>query len=200
MNNFNQIEKYIHKALIELMQFSTFQSITVTQLAKQAEINRKTFYSYYESKEHLYCTIMKRIFTDLFSCFMYEKLKPHDELNVEQLKNDIRRFLHKTDCYKEYLDFLITEETSYLALMSADAVIEELGQKIHIKETLPGLIPKRFYVEIIRNFFLGMIDCWNEGEIRDIEEGVLIMMRIMNQNQLNTFRYIRGTKVEKAVD
>ena len=41
--------KAIYEALVELMQKKKLNSITVTELAAQADINRKTFYTYYST-------------------------------------------------------------------------------------------------------------------------------------------------------
>ena len=42
-------KKAIYEALVELMQKKKLNSITVTELAAQADINRKTFYTYYST-------------------------------------------------------------------------------------------------------------------------------------------------------
>lgn len=42
-------KKAIYEALVELMQRKKLNSITVTELAAQADINRKTFYTYYST-------------------------------------------------------------------------------------------------------------------------------------------------------
>lgn len=42
-------KKAIYEALVELMQKKKLNSITVTELAAQANINRKTFYTYYST-------------------------------------------------------------------------------------------------------------------------------------------------------
>ena len=46
-------KKAIYEALVELMQKKKLNSITVTELAAQADINRKTFYTYYEGINEL---------------------------------------------------------------------------------------------------------------------------------------------------
>ena len=42
-------KKAIYEALVELLQKKKLNSITVTELAAQADINRKTFYTYYST-------------------------------------------------------------------------------------------------------------------------------------------------------
>ena len=42
-------KKAIYEVLVELMQKKKLNSITVTELAAQADINRKTFYTYYST-------------------------------------------------------------------------------------------------------------------------------------------------------
>ena len=61
-------KKAIYEALVELMQKKKLNSITVTELAAQADINRKTFYTYVKML-FTYITIMIN-----HDCYMYPAL------------------------------------------------------------------------------------------------------------------------------
>lgn len=51
-------QKAIKKAFLELIREKGYANITITDIAKKAMINRKTFYIHYETKEILYNNIV----------------------------------------------------------------------------------------------------------------------------------------------
>lgn len=52
----------IKKAFLELIREKGYANITITDIAKRAMINRKTFYMHYESTEELYNTVINELF------------------------------------------------------------------------------------------------------------------------------------------
>lgn len=48
-----ETDLYLQKALFELMEIRPFQTITISQLCRQAEIGRKTFYRHFASLDDL---------------------------------------------------------------------------------------------------------------------------------------------------
>lgn len=47
-------KKMLKDALIDILQTSSFQSLTITEICNKAEINRTTFYKYYSNERDLY--------------------------------------------------------------------------------------------------------------------------------------------------
>lgn len=47
-------KKMLKDALIDILQTSNFQSLTITEICNKAEINRTTFYKYYSNERSLY--------------------------------------------------------------------------------------------------------------------------------------------------
>lgn len=87
----NTIKQTFKEMLMEM----DFEKITITELCNRADINRRTFYSHFDSLDDLLITIQN----DLSSEF-YERIKDYDHiLNVEEL-------------VKEY--FLFSEENGKL--------------------------------------------------------------------------------------
>lgn len=98
-------KKNIKNAFLELMAEKGYQNITVTDIAKKAMINRKTFYFHYETKESLYNEIADEV-TNL--------IKPEELISVIQASskegqiNIMYHFLmelnaHKKEC-RVFLD------------------------------------------------------------------------------------------------
>ncbi|MEX2803646.1 TetR/AcrR family transcriptional regulator [Streptococcus sp. H31] len=58
---FARTEKAIQKAFLDLLQEKEIGSISVKEMCDLAEISRNAFYQHYESKEHLYQSMLQQI-------------------------------------------------------------------------------------------------------------------------------------------
>lgn len=151
-------ELSIRQALTSLMKQKPFSRITVMQIAKEADVNRKTFYAYYASKQDCYLSLIREVFSALFECFLYVR-EPSARPDHQQIERDIRRFLEKTRRNKDALDALITEETADLAFSCADAIIMEKGRLCAEDERdIRVLLHNRLYVETVRSLIFILID------------------------------------------
>ncbi len=184
-------ERDMRNSMIKLMKSVPYGAITVTMIAEDACINRKTFYAHYQNKDELLFAIVYDMFDDLFSCFMYEKDSPCDILDEKQLQKDVEIFLRKVVDYRESISVLVTPETSDIVISIADQIVLNRCRDIHILNDTDGKVPQKFYLAIIRNFFMGIIDAWIESEHLSLEEGIFVLSKIMKQNYVNIFRYVR---------
>ncbi len=124
--------RMIQEAFLQLMHSKEYESITITDISSLAGINRKTFYAHFESKEELFTRMMQEMFFDLFRSFMYEKAKPEMKLDTDVLHKDIVCYLKKVDKYREELNTMITGQTSGLAFTTAENVIWDCMEQIHV--------------------------------------------------------------------
>lgn len=183
----------IKKAFVDLMKRRTYEEITVKDLAEEAQINRKTFYAHYETKQALFETMMREMFDDICSCFMYEKVATEEESAEETLRKDIRRFLQVTEGYREQLDVMITDQTATMTFIVSEQAILQRAQSIHIlKEMLPGRVPVELYVLRLKNFFLGSMDWWLGQQGYSLEEATEVLYKTMRTNLSSVFRYERN--------
>ncbi|MCI8400974.1 MAG: TetR/AcrR family transcriptional regulator [Lachnospiraceae bacterium] len=180
----------MRNALLQLMKTTPYGAITVTMLAGEAGVNRKTFYAHYQNKDELLHELLYDMFDELFGCFMYEKGTPDEILDEEHLRSDVRRFLETLERSEEKILVLITSDTSETAIAMADQVVLNRLKEIHVLED-GGTVPRKFYLEIIRNFFMGLIDAWLEAEGITQEEGVTALTRLIRHSFANMFRYVR---------
>ena len=91
-------KKAIYEALVELMQKKKLNSITVTELAAQADINRKTFYTYYSTVNDVLDEGINELITslkDLYNMFSPQTLFAF--LNTIMSDADIARDLFASD-------------------------------------------------------------------------------------------------------
>ena len=100
--------KSIREAFFELVLEKSFSHISITELTKRADINRKTFYLHYNSLEDLVDEIEQEMFTELMQEF--EKHAGH--LDVASCVSIFYHFLddgspvhHKLLCDPEYFFF-----------------------------------------------------------------------------------------------
>ena len=178
---------------MELMKHREYEDITVKDLAEEARINRKTFYAHYETKQALFESMIREMFDEICSCFMYEKDSPEVDPEEEVLREDIRRFLRATEKYRERLDVMITDQTATMTFIVSEQVILQRAQAIHIlKEMLPGRVPVELYIMRLKNFFLGVMDWWLGQQEYNLEEATEILYKTMRKNMSSVFRYERG--------
>lgn len=189
----------IRDAFVRMMQKKEYEAITVTDIAENAQINRKTFYAHYESKEQVFTQIVEEMFLDLFETFMYEKKMPGRALDEQRLTSDARAFFDKVESYREALNTLIGGKTAYMAFDIADRVIYDCLDRIHVTTgDEEGIVPASLFVSRIKNFFFTGIDWWLDQDQLTSEEAAIIYSRMMRKSTANIFRYeqMRSTKKE----
>jgi len=180
----------IREAFVQLMRKKEYDTITVTDISEEAQINRKTFYAHYETKEQLFAQILGEMFDDLFCTFMYEKKVPDANLDVGLLERDTELFFAKVDTYRQELDTLIGGQTAELAFAIADEVIRGRLTMIHVlSEDQDSVVPTALYISRIKNFFLTSIDWWLEQENCMPREAARIYCKMMRLSAVNMFRY-----------
>lgn len=188
----------IRSAFIRLMQEKEFDAITVKDIAECAQINRKTFYAHYETKEQIFAQMIEEMFSDLFGTFMYAKPNPGIALDEARLVADALCFFEKVESYREELDTLIGGRTAYMAFEIADGVIRSNLEDIHVTVgDEAGLVPSSLYVSRIKNFFFTGIDWWLEQTEYSAQQAAEIYSRMMRKSAASMFRYERMRSARK---
>ena len=90
---YRRTEKHIIEACIKLGEKKDIYSLTVTEIAKEAEINRITFYSHYENIDALFDHL-----EDLYIKEGFKKLAPFSDL----VHNPEAYLKRNIDTYKNY--------------------------------------------------------------------------------------------------
>ena len=189
----------IRDAFVRMMQKKDYEAITVTDIAENAQINRKTFYAHYETKEQVFTQIVEEMFLDLLGTFMYEKEMPGKALDEQRLIGDTRLFFDKVESYREDLNTLIGGKTAYMAFDIADRVICACLGRIHVTVgDEEGVVPASLLVTRIKNFFFTGIDWWLDQDALTSEEAAMVFSRLMRKSAANIFRYeqMHSTKKE----
>lgn len=97
----------IKNAFLDLMEEKGYANITITDIAKRAMINRKTFYIHFETKEALYNSISNELLSILSPTL--NKLQNLD--SKEQRQYVINMLLHFKE-HKDIFNILVKDKTN----------------------------------------------------------------------------------------
>lgn len=180
----------IRSAFIRLMQEKEYDAITVTDISEYAQINRKTFYAHYETRDELFAQMIREMFSDLFSTFMYAKPMPDDGIDEERLLRDVTRFFEKIEAYREDINTLIGRKTMHMVFEIADEIIREKLNTIHApSDDLEGMVMSALFASRIKTFFFNGLDWWLDQTDYTVEQAALIYSRMMCMSTASIFRY-----------
>ena len=99
----------IRKAFLDLLREKDYHSITVSDIAKKAMINRKTFYFHYETKDDLYDEILNDTLDKFTSTHIIRGLRGVD---VSKQNYIINEFLHDVIKVKQECLILLNGDTN----------------------------------------------------------------------------------------
>lgn len=149
-------KKLLRQALTTLMQQKEFQSITVTDVVREADINRGTFYAHYRDVYDLRERIEEEMIGDFRA--MIEGIRPNE------VNTSLRPVLSRA------VDYLEENREAVTVLMRASApdgfgrqligVIEECRLAVSPRRTTENAYVARF----IASGVVGMLEKWISGE------------------------------------
>lgn len=115
-------KKWIATALVALMQEKPFSKITIQEIAQKAELDRRTFYRNFESKEDIL-----RFYVYQLSAEYTEKLHNEETLSIP---TSLLIFCEVAYEHKEFISMLIQNNLSVLLLNVFDEVLPAVHQKV----------------------------------------------------------------------
>ena len=102
----NQIHQRIIAACLNLMGQKSFQQITMKDVCAEAQVARKTLYSYFSSKEEMLDEVSRSVMFDTAIGSFSEALRNHQGTR-ERLTEAFARVSAPTDAYSEHMDVFI---------------------------------------------------------------------------------------------
>lgn len=115
-------KKWIAAALVTLMQEKPFSKITIQEIAQKAELDRRTFYRNFESKEDIL-----RFYVYQLSTEYTEKLQNEETLSIP---TSLLIFCEVAYKHKEFISMLIQNNLSVLLLSIFDEVLPAVHEKV----------------------------------------------------------------------
>ena len=102
-------KKAIKDAFLQLIKEKSYANITITDIAKRAMINRKTFYMHYETKENLYNEITDELLEEITPPIVYEGIH---SLKGKDQRAAVTHLLLKIKENKDVFEILISDNTN----------------------------------------------------------------------------------------
>lgn len=143
--------KVLYETLINLMKEKSFEEIKVSDICKEALINRSTFYSHYSDKYELFLELITALKNNLFTSLNTNS----NSINTrEYFTLLIKLLLEHIDEKKDiYYAILIHNRNSIVIDIILDAIQKDINSRLEINNEYGKLIPN----EIITKFYLGGI-------------------------------------------
>lgn len=143
--------KVLYETLINLMKEKSFEEIKVSDICKEALINRSTFYSHYSDKYELFLELITALKNNLFTSLNTNSnsvnTREYFTLLIELLLDHIDE---KKDIYYA---ILIHNRNSIVIDIILDAIQKDINTRLESDEEYNKVIPN----EIICKFYLGAI-------------------------------------------
>lgn len=176
----------IQDAFISLMREKEYAAITVTDISERADINRKTFYAHYDTKEQLLAQLILSMFQDIVGTLMYAK-QPGGVM--PDLGADLTALFAAVEGYRGMIDALITPQTSAMAFAIADEVISAGMVQGGVIRRANDAMVRELYASRIKNYFFTAIDWWMEQDGYTPVQGAALYSEMMRTSLSDVFGY-----------
>ncbi len=142
-------KKAIYEALVELMQKKKLNSITVTELAAAANINRKTFYTYYSTVNDVLDEGINELISSLKD-LMYAMSEDYNMLSPQTLFAFLNTIMSDADIVRD----LFASDNGSLLFNRLQKALQETLLKELIDNDIKMNVPPEHY-PLISNFVAG---------------------------------------------
>lgn len=142
-------KRAIYEALVELMQKKNLNSITVTELAAAANINRKTFYTYYSTVNDVLDEVINELISSLKD-LMYAMSEDYNMLSPQTLFAFLNTIMSDVDIVRA----LFTSDNGNMLFNKLQKALQETLLKELIDNDIKMNIPPEQY-PLISGFVAG---------------------------------------------
>ena len=142
----------LYNALITLLKEKTFEEIKVSDICKEALINRSTFYAHFQDKYELFASLID----DLKNSLNSELKNIEDNLTVKEYYLEmIKVFLDHIEGKEDiYRSIMINNKNSIIMDMVYDTISEDINNRIN-ETNIPNDIASSYYLGGVVN--VGML-------------------------------------------
>lgn len=171
-------KELIHLTLINLLKKKKLSQIKITELCREANINRGTFYFHYEEITDVFKELFTEIIADLKESY-YEPYKKNEQLTLNNLNPDNIRIFHHIKRYEEFYRIVLSEEVSmkyYYMLFDAIRNIYQSDTNYLIDESYDTYV---YSYQV--NAIMGLIIEWYRNNFSETADTMnLHLFRILN--------------------
>lgn len=144
-------KKAISEALIELMQKKKLNTITVTELSAAANINRKTFYTYYSTVNDVFDEGITELITSLKD-LIYDMSEDYNMLSPQTLFAFLNTIMSNSDIVRD----LFASDNGSMLFNKLQTTLQETILKELEDKDIKMNVPKSHY-QFISSFVAGGI-------------------------------------------
>ncbi|MDQ0116214.1 TetR/AcrR family transcriptional regulator [Paenibacillus harenae] len=180
-------KKALHQALLVLLKTKPLESISVSTLCREAEVNRGTFYLHYNDVGALFDEHLHYLLKDLEESY-YEPYRHAPDLIPSQLDPSTIRIFHHVKKYQPFYEIVFDKKSSLsyyyslldkvTSLIQASTSIFDLGNR-----DIPLLVAYQ------ANAIMGLLIQWSmDGFARSPEymnEQLSYFLRLQQDDELN---------------
>ena len=175
------------------MQNAFVELLGEMDICERADVNRKTFYDYYQNKFDVYDSLTLRLLNDLFGFFLYEK--GADESEEEALHRDIGLFLEFIDENFQVIAVLLDPRYRDRWAPFLSGIVEGrksvLFAKGERRRSCCGL-PPALVCDAVASQLIVWLYWWMGQAEYSIEEGVDLLAKLLMRSPSALLRYGRG--------
>lgn len=163
----NEIRRRIITACLHLMGQKHFQHITMKDVCEEADVARKTLYSYFASKEEMLDEVSRSVMFDTSINSFTDALSNHSD-TIDRLNDAFASVSAPTDEFSEHIDVFIqliqnltihiSVNSKYLAALH-EAVFQFFTSCLQNSDTKNGL-DARVIADLTTNTMIGIILSW----------------------------------------
>lgn len=151
----------LHEALVRLLQEKTLDTITISQLCKEAKVNRGTFYLHYTDIPSLFEEYFKDITEDLKEAYY----KPYilTKNNIKEINAEMVRIFHHVEKYKQFYKIVFNRNTPMMYYYRLFDIIQSY-MKVSIESRM--VENNEYFASYFANAIIGMIILWARDDFK----------------------------------
>ena len=176
----------LFETLIDLLNFTRFENITVSKLCKEARVNRSTFYAHYKNIDELFKEHFERIFNEL----QHEYLEINKKLLSIEMDSMVPLYRHILKHRKVY-DVLLSEHAPVTYVLRFQQAIADFPSKV-IKQFIRKNVDLELYYAFCVGATYGMIQHWKKTNYALSPEEMGIYTIQFFQHQISGKEMVKG--------
>lgn len=170
-------KKNIHESLLNLLKSKPLAQIKITELCKEANINRGTFYFHYQQIEEVFEELFGQIIQDLKDSYN-EPYKHTENFVVEKIDPSTVRIFHHIKKYEAFYKIVFSKEISstYYYIL-----FDEVKNLMKDRHAMNHNVFDEYLFAYQANAIIGLIIEWYRRDFNEtVEEMNIKLMDIVN--------------------
>lgn len=184
----------IKESFIALIEEKGYENITITDIADQALINRKTFYAHYESKAMLFDEVIQEVVLWISAGTKFETAGVNAYTGREELRGDLETILANIHKNRQVILVLFEDISSYELKIQLTNLLENVFmQKVMAYGTPDPQLPSALLAECFVASLLKLFQWWLHQYDVDKSEGAAIFFRLFDTGFIQSCGLRKGS-------